>query len=130
MFSMTIAVIGELKIMAINFSTLDASGLLKKFDSAIKQIEPKGKITTWEIHSDGKHYTHKAPEWKSKAFLRAVVESNQLKFNIVAPKNGAISSLVYAYYHGHLIETFLTHFESSFVNATASSYPEKGDIIS
>ena len=115
--------------MAIYLSTLDASGLLKKFDAAINKIEQKGKITTWEIHPDGKHYTHKASEWKSKAFLRAVVENNQLKFNIVAPKNGTVSSLVYAYYHGHLIETFLSHFDNCFVNAMSSSYPESGDII-
>jgi hypothetical protein len=116
-------------MMAIHFATSTARALLIKFDSEINQKEPTGKIRTWEKHPDGVHYTHKASEWKNKAFFRPTIESNQLTFNIVAPKDEIVTSLVYAYYHGHLIETFLTHFDQDFKNSTASSLPEQGDLL-
>ena len=113
--------------MAIHFTTSSAQTLLKAFDARISQTEPKGKITTWEKSKDGKYYTHKAPEWNSLAWLLPKCESNQLTFNIIKPNSRNVTTIVYAYYHGHLIETFLNHFDTSFMLGVASALPESGD---
>jgi hypothetical protein len=115
--------------MAIHFTTKDAKSLLEAFDARIAQSEPKGKITTWEKSDDGKYYTHKAPEWNKKAWLRPKIEASQLTFNIIKPKNKNVTAVAYAYYHGHLIETFLNHFDNSFQNGVASALPETDDLI-
>lgn len=112
--------------MAVHFITLDPDKLLKAFDAAIHQEEPKGKITTWEKALDG-HYTHKAKEWGKRAWLKPSVESGRLVFNIIKPQNQNVTTVVYGYYHGHMIETFLNHFDKLFSMAGASALPEKGD---
>lgn len=115
--------------MAIHFSTTAAQTLLKAFDAHIAQTDPKGKITTWEKSTDGKYYTHKASEWNKLAWLRPKIENHQLTFNIIKPNNKNVSMVAYAYYHGHLIETFLNHFDTSFTYAVASALPEAGDLV-
>jgi len=115
--------------MAIHFTTKDAESLLQAFDAKISQEEPKGKITTWEKSDDGKYYTHKAAEWNKSAWLRPKIEETQLTFNIIKPKNKNISAVAYAYYHGHLIETFLNHFDKSFQSGVASALPETDDVV-
>ncbi|MEO6934977.1 MAG: hypothetical protein ABI171_06505 [Collimonas sp.] len=112
--------------MAIHFATTTPQTLLNNFDARIAQTEPKGKITTWEKASDG-HYTHKATEWNKKAWLLPKVLNSQLTFNIIRPNGSNVTSQVYAYYHGHLIETFLNHFDTSFSNAVSSALPESAD---
>lgn len=115
--------------MAIHFTTENAGALLKAFDARISQTEAKGKITTWEKSDDGKYYTHKATEWSKKAWFRPTIEATQLTFNIIKPKDKNVSSLAYAYYHGHLLETFLNHFDTSFKNGVSSARPEAGDNV-
>lgn len=115
--------------MAIHFTTTNAQALLKAFDDRISQTEPKGKITTWEKSDDGKYYTHKASDWAKKAWFQPKIEASQLTFNIIRPKNAGVSALVYAYYHGHLIETFLTHFDKFFSNGAASALAEADDNV-
>lgn len=114
--------------MAVYFKTENAASLLKKFDARIAQTESKGKITTWVKRSD-ELYTHKAADWVNKAFLKAVVEAEQLRFNIIRPKGENIAVEVYGYYHGHLIETFLNHFDKDFVWGYASALPKSGDNV-
>jgi hypothetical protein len=77
-----------------------------------------------------KHYTHKAPEWAKKAWFLPKIEATQLTFNIIRPKEKNINAIDYAYYHGHLLETFLNHFDKSFKDAIASALPETGDNVS
>ena len=113
--------------MAIHFTTTDAAKLLKDFDARITQTAAQGKITTWEKSNDGRHYTHKATEWHAKAWLLPKVEAGQLTFNIIKPKDRNVTPTVYAYYHGHLIETFLNHFDKSFEHGVASGLAESGD---
>jgi hypothetical protein len=113
--------------MAVYFITSDARGLLNSFDARISQREEKGKITTWEKSEDGKYYTHKAKEWHAKAWFKPTVERERLIFNIIKPKNQNITTPVYGYYHGHLIETFLNHFDSSFSTGQATALPSSGD---
>lgn len=115
--------------MAIHFTTSEAKALLKEFDARIDQKEAKGKVTTWERSEDGNYYTHKAPEWNKKAWFRSKIEANQLTFNLIKPKSSNISVIVYAYYHGHLLETFLNHFDKHFKDGVASALPEPDDNV-
>ena len=114
--------------MVARLHTQTPQGLLNKFNSAIAQVEPKGKITTWEKNSQG-YYTHKASEWRHKAFFEAKVESGNLSFYIIRPKDSKISPVVYGYYHGHLIETFLNHFDKDFTTGAASAMPVTGELV-
>src|SRR5579883_2696203 len=100
--------------MAIYFLTNAPKDLLGKFDVAIAQTKPEGKITTWVKSEDGKYYTHKSEQYGKKAWLKPVILTNRLAFNILRPQNANISTPVYGYYHGHLIETFINHFGKSF----------------
>jgi hypothetical protein len=112
--------------------TPDENGVLRIRSAheiaAFAQKETKGKIVTWEKNSGGL-YTHKSSEWKELAWLKASTSRALLTFNIHHPKGGFVSALAYAYYHGHLIETFLNHFELTFSSANASALPEEGDKI-
>jgi hypothetical protein len=113
--------------MAAQFSTNSPQALLDKFDAAISQRELKGKIETWEKSDDGNYYTHRAKDWNKKAWFKPAVKSGVLVFNIIKPQNANISGLVYAYYHGHLIETFLNHFDKLFQNGSATALPTADD---
>ena len=115
--------------MSVSFSTANPEALLSKFDAAITQREQKGKIETWERSSDGQYYTHKAADWHKKAWFKPSVQQQRLVFNIVRPKNANISSVTYGYYHGHLIETFLNHFDGSFEQGAASALPTANDNV-
>ena len=118
--------------MAVFFKTTNPSALLRAFNDRIEQDDQKGKITTWEQHKqDGTmYYTHKAAEWHKEAYFKAVIRDNILQFNIVRPQKKNISVLIYGYYHGHLIETFLNHFDTFFSEAVASSNAVDGDNVS
>jgi len=115
--------------MSVTFSTTNPAALLKAFDARIAQTDTKGKITTWEKLSDGIHYTHRASEWHRKAFFKASTTPTALNFNIINPQDEKIEVPVYGYYHGHLIETFLNHFDQSFSQGCASALATSSDII-
>lgn len=113
--------------MAAHFLTNAPQSLLNEFNNRIEQKEPKGKITTWEPSEDGKYYTHKSEEWRKKAWFKPSVESGRLTFNIIKPKSSNVTKTIYGYYHGHLIETFLNHFDKDFTTAEASALATGGD---
>jgi hypothetical protein len=115
--------------MAITFSTTAPEVLLKMFDARISQHEQKGKITTWEKSKDGVYYTHKAAEWAKKAWLKPTIKSQRLTFNIIKPQNSNVSVAVYGYYHGHLVETFLNHFDAGFGEGSATASPTSDDRV-
>lgn len=112
--------------MAVYFATDKGQELLKAFNARIDQTEAKGKITTWKKSTDG-NYTHTAAEWHQKAWMKPQVESTRLVFNIVKHKDTKVSTPVYGYYHGHLIETFLNHFDEEFADGKATALPATGD---
>lgn len=116
--------------MAIYFYTIDPSGLLANFRKRISQEEQEGKITTWE-EKDG-FFTHKAKEWKYEAWFKPSIEQGKnLTFNIVkSQENEAVSNVAYGYYHGHLTETFLNHFDKLFSSTQSTALPAAGDIVS
>lgn len=115
--------------MAVFFSCEDPQALLNAFQARIEQSEPKDQITTWIRSEDGRFYTHRAKDWTRKAWFRPVIGPTTLAFNIVKPVNQAISTVAYAYYHGHLIETFLAHFDDLFADARATAMPAVNDLV-
>lgn len=114
--------------MAVNFRTTNPSDLLHRFDTAINQTEWKGKITTWEKNPQG-FYTHKAANWRHKAFFKPTITAGVLTFSLVRPKSVVVTVATYGYYHGHLIETFLNHFDRLFTSADATALPAAGDSL-
>ena len=118
--------------MAVRFKTSNPTSLLANFNKKIDQEEPKGKITTWlrERHDNRDYYTHKAADWTKKAWFTPVIEDGALKFNIRPPKDKVVDVRTYAYYHGHLTETFLAHFDDQFTEAVSTAKAGSGDVIS
>jgi hypothetical protein len=114
--------------MADYFYTDTPQWLLDEFNKRIDQKESKGKITTWERSDDGVYYTHKSTEWGKKAWFKPKVESGKLTFNIIKTKTTNVTRVVYGYYHGHLIETFLNHFDKDFSKAEATALAASGDV--
>lgn len=110
--------------MSVTFATKNPQSLLDAFKKRVNQDDQKDKITTWEENSQG-NFTHKAAQVAKQAYMCPSIGENVLIFNIRAPKDKPISDYVYAYYHGHLTETFITHFKSYFSTAssTAASAP-------
>lgn len=113
--------------MAVYFYTTDPGGLLGKFRAAITQSQILGKITTWELSGDGKYYTHKARDWAKKAWFSPVMLSDRLTFNILRPNASKVTPVIYGYYHGHLIETFVNHFDKSFTLGCATALAQSQD---
>ena len=112
----------------ITFNTSDPAALLRLFDAAIIKGHAKGGITTWQ--KIGGDYTHAAPQWAQKAYFEPHIALGKLNFNIVKNKSTNVTALVYAYYHGHLLETFLNHFDVNFTNAISTALPVAGDLCS
>jgi len=115
--------------MAVHFYTSDPRGLLDAFKIAVNQTELEGKITTWRQWQSTDYYTHTSAQWQSHAYMQAVVKRDTLTFFIVNARGSAVSQTVYGFYHGHLIETFLNHFDKLFEQGAASALPGDGDII-
>lgn len=115
-------------IMAVTFLTTDPSALLKAFQGKITQDEAEGSITTWEITGSG-NFTHKGKQYAKDAFFRASTAEGKLVFNLIRPKDKSVEVRAYGYYHGHLIETFLNHFDKQFTSASATALATKGDDI-
>lgn len=110
--------------MAIYFNTDTPRGLLTAFNEAIDD----SSITTWERDTDG-DYTHKADLWKRKLWLHAVIDANRLAFYTIPPQDKKIQRNDFAYYHGHLIETFINHFHNRFEIAQATPNPAEIDRV-
>lgn len=114
--------------MAVNFVTSNPSNLLAEFKKRIKQSDSKGKITTWEEDSDG-DFTHKSSQWGNRAWMHPVIKSGILTFVIIGQKDTVLVTEVYGFYHGHLTETFLNHFDNSFSTASSTALPTPEDRV-
>ncbi len=114
--------------MAIHFLTAYSNLLLQEFNKRIEQKETTGKIITWERSADLEYYTHKAEEWTKKAWFKPLVSDGKLSFFMIKSKGLAISVVVYGYYHGHLAETFLNHFDKDFIEIRTSALLTMGDV--
>ena len=113
--------------MSVTFYTPKPQALLNEFNKRIAQTEPAGKVRTWERSDDKVYYTHKSSDWNKKAWFKPEVKTEKLVFNIIKPKNQNIGVVTYGYFHGHLIETFLNHFDDMFTSGVASAAGEEGD---
>ncbi|KTT33848.1 hypothetical protein SB18R_03355 [Pseudomonas oryzihabitans] len=114
--------------MSLTFTTSAPQALLKKFDGAISQEEAKGKINTWKKMPDGS-YTHTSDQWGDSAYFIPSFTREGLRFNISPPKGRGLSSYTYAFYHGHLTECFLYHFERDFLTAISTALASAGDRV-
>lgn len=110
--------------MAVKAFTSSPQQLLNEINAAIRA----GKVTTWQLDSDG-DITHCPAQWKNRAWFRPVVEQDKLLFSIIARKDVRMSSEVYAVYHGRLIEMLLAHFDKKFTTASSTAMPIAGDWV-
>ncbi|MDF0489225.1 hypothetical protein PX554_13875 [Sphingomonas sp. H39-1-10] len=115
--------------MSAYFETTQPKQLLADFDSAIKIGNAKGGITTWKKLVSG-YYTHTSSQWENEAFFLPAISANRLTFNIVKPNSKSITTVAYAYYHGHIIETMLSHFDKQFTVGSATALQAPGDRLS
>jgi hypothetical protein len=111
----------------IKFTTSEPHQLLAKFDAAIAKGSGPGSITTWQKVEDD--YTHVAPGWAKKAYMEPKIEPNGLVFNIIKNVSTNVTVEVYAYYHGHLMETFLRHFDHDYDSVETSALGSAGDLV-
>lgn len=102
--------------MTIIVKTRNPTDLLKKIKKAIDDNE----VRSWSYDDDG-DFTHDSEQWSKKAWLRPKIEDGELKLKIISPKDTKISSQVYGLYHGRFIDMLLTHFDSQFTTATATT---------
>jgi hypothetical protein len=109
----------------ITFETEDPDSLLSLFDEAIKKGNSKGGVATWEKVGDD--YTHAAKQWHRLAYFTPHISPGKLTFNIVKNVGSNITVVVYGYYHGHLLETFLNHFDKNFHASVCSPLCDGGD---
>ncbi len=108
--------------MAVYFATNDPSALRDAFNQAIANHHRAGGIDTWRhVVHEGKHfYTHTSAQYKDKAWFRAALEANRLAFHIRPFQGVSLTRDTYAYYAGHLIETFIRHFPKMFTITQAT----------
>jgi len=118
--------------MAIYFPSDDPKGLLEAFGEATQNRQrgsTKPSIDTWRrlSYPDGYRYTHtdKSKQCEDKALLQPVPENGQLAFYVkeFSPQV-PVTRPVYAFYVGHLIETFIDHFDTKFTEASTTPDPE------
>ncbi len=113
----------------LKIKTSNPQALLKKFEDAIAgKIKPE--ITTWRKVASGDHkgkFTHTSSEQKDLAFLEVTVvdddKTKELRFRVTypdpAPENRPFT---YSYYHGHMLVTILSHFNSDVITVVATPY--------
>lgn len=112
--------------MALFLTTPNAAGLMRSFNQAIANNvhqAPGPRVATWRhvVHEGSNYYTHTSANWKDKAFFRGEVEANRAAFYIGPAKGVTLKRDVYAYYAGHLAETFMRDFPTLFASAQATS---------
>jgi hypothetical protein len=93
--------------------------LLASFDQAIQNQH----VATWRFAlKQQRHcYTHTAREWRDKAWLQPVTENDRLAFYVQKFSASPLTKDVYAYYLGHLAETFIRYFPAQFSEAHVTS---------
>lgn len=100
--------------MTLKFRTDTPADLLAAFKKLINQRERKGKIDTWEEYDGG--FRHTAPDWKARGLFRSSI-SGDGKYLLFSMKK-VEDPFAYAYYHGHLLQTFIEHLNARFQWAT------------
>jgi hypothetical protein len=93
--------------LPVIISTPDPDGLLQNIRAHIDQ----GQIRTWTYDQEG-DFTHTPADkqWTNEAWMRPSIQPGCLVFSFVPRKDRTLPRVVYAIYHGRLIEMLLTHF--------------------
>lgn len=110
--------------MAVYFSTTEPEKLLAAFRKKIDQ----GHVVTWSYDQEG-DFTHTADQWKYKAWLRPSVEPNRLGFYIIKSTKQTLTNVVYGIYHGRIIESFVIHCDTLFIEGVASALPTSNERV-
>lgn len=107
--------------MSIQFRTDAPSVLLTKFKDLINQHEAKGRINTWAV--DGAVFRHTAKDWKDKATFKATISED--KKYLIFSISELQGDYAFAYYHGHLLQTFIEHLNEHFQHSYYSDGRKK-----
>jgi hypothetical protein len=104
--------------MSISFGANDPNRLFASFTQAIdnhKHGRPAPRIDTWRyvLHQQRYFFTHTSQNWGDKAWLLAAPENGHLVFYVRPFENVRLTRDTYAYYVGHLAETFIRHFPTT-----------------
>ncbi|NAS96665.1 hypothetical protein CU664_14990 [Pseudomonas syringae pv. actinidifoliorum] len=99
--------------MTVRFATSDPNALLTEFKKFINQKEAKGKIKSW-IEADG-GFRHNS-DWKDKALFKVTIPEDKKHFDFYLAESK--EEFAYAYYHGHILQTFIEHLNSKFSTAS------------
>lgn len=113
----------------LKFYTKDPAGLLQKFKAKLKARQGQDSIQTWE--QAGENFGHTSERWKNKLEFKATINAEasepNLAFGMVAMTKGTQEErqIIYAYYHGHLLQTFVDHLGEHFTAARYADTREK-----
>ncbi len=110
--------------MALTFKTNTPQKLLADFK---KKIDEK-KVVTWSYDKDG-DFTHTPDQWRHKAWMRPVIDTDGLRFNILGSKSVSTSKAIYGVYHGRLTESVTTHCDDLFTTAVVTAHATNSDSI-
>lgn len=111
--------------MALLVTSQNPAVLKNKIHQGIKEE----RLRTWIFHPDGIHFTHKAEQWKEKAWFKMTAEKETLTFNIVRNQSSAITVDIYAEYNGLLLRMLLADFSTDFSVVRATATATTGDVV-
>lgn len=109
----------------LKFYTQDPAGLLQKFKAKLKAKQGQDSIQTWQQVGD--NFGHTSERWKGKLAFKANINADatqpNLSFTVGPMAKGTQEErqIIYAYYHGHLLQTFVDHLSGYF---TAAQYAD------
>lgn len=91
----------------------------------IKRVIDNGSVKTWAYDRDG-DFTHSAPQWNMKAWLRPRITTYGIELSFIAPTSGA-SREVFAVYQGRFQEMMMAHFWQSYTQSSCTPAPTASD---
>ena len=110
--------------MAVKAICSNPEKVLNEIKAAIRA----GTVETWELDTDW-DLTHSPEQWKNQAWFRPSVQTGQLVFMIIGKESEAMSTEMYAVYHGRFIEMLLAHFDDKFSSASATAQAILGEFV-
>ena len=110
--------------MSVLFKTNTPKALLADFKDKID----KGHVVTWSYDKDG-DFTHTPDQWRGAAWMRPSIDLGGLRFNILGNSKKITTKSVYGVFHGRLVESFATHCDDRFTEATATARATNADVV-
>ena len=90
--------------MAVSIAAADPAFLLKGILARFDQRTIEGWCR------DGECFTLTDPEWSTRAYLRPLLQTENLVLGLVPTEGQGMSKELYAVYHGRFIDMLLRHF--------------------